>query len=195
MEAQVKLNVIGLTYSQVQNTAYALVLGEENGSRRIAVVIGAPEAQAIAMNLQGLQSSRPLTHDLFISLISAYGISMLRVNIYKFEKDIFYSELVFRDASGKEVRIDSRTSDAIALAVRVQCPIFITEEIMAIAGVHFEGDENASAFEPIANREKREDTPIKELSKEELEKQIEEAIQTENYEQARILSDELKKRN
>lgn len=201
----VKLNVIGLTYSQTQSSAYALVLGEENGSRRIPIVIGAAEAQSIAMNLQGLTPSRPLTHDLFIELMKGYQLSLVKVVIYKFEKEVFYSELLFKDAEGKQFKMDSRTSDAVALAVRAQCPIYTTEEIMVETSVLFdEEDMDAPDNEDMEENiiqgdnnealtpEKKEDLNI--LTVDELKALLEDAVKEENYEKANLLSEEIKKR-
>jgi bifunctional DNase/RNase len=201
MSNLVKLNVIGLTYSQTQSSAYALVLGEENGSRRIPIVIGSAEAQSIAMHLQSLTPSRPLTHDLFVELMAGYKISLVSVIIYKFEKEIFYSELLFNDADGKQIKIDSRTSDAVALAVRAQCPIFTTEEIMTATSVFFDEDDmEASEDDMEENILQTPDEPkslkenINMLSVSELQSMLENAIREENYEKANLLSEEIKKR-
>ena len=111
-----------------------MVLTEENGDRRIPIIIGGFEAQAIAIQLEGLNPPRPLTHDLFLSFASAFDVSLIEVNIYRLEEGVFYSKLVcvYKD---REVTIDARTSDAIALALRFKCPIFTTEEIMAQSGI------------------------------------------------------------
>ncbi|MDR3704318.1 MAG: DUF151 domain-containing protein [Paludibacteraceae bacterium] len=196
-----KLNVIGLTYSQTQSSAYALVLGEENGSRRIPIVIGSAEAQSIAMHLQSLTPSRPLTHDLFVELMVGYKISLVSVIIYKFEKEIFYSELLFNDADGKQVKIDSRTSDAVALAVRAQCPIFTTEEIMTETSVFFDEDDIEADEDDLEenilqtpDEPKSQKENINILNVDELQSMLENAIREENYEKANLLSEEIKKR-
>jgi uncharacterized protein len=202
MSNLVKLNVIGLTYSQTQSSAYALVLGEENGSRRIPIVIGSAEAQSIAMHLQSLTPSRPLTHDLFLELMDGYKLSLMSVTIYKFEKEVFYSELLFNNTEGKQVKIDSRTSDAVALAVRAQCPIFTTEEIMTETSVFFDEDDvdadDADDLEENILQTSEEPKSLKEdinlLSSDELQAMLENAIREENYEKANLLSEEIKKR-
>lgn len=201
MSNLVKLNVIGLTYSQTQSSAYALVLGEENGSRRIPIVIGSAEAQSIAMHLQSLTPSRPLTHDLFVELMVGYKISLVSVIIYKFEKEIFYSELLFNDADGKQVKIDSRTSDAVALAVRAQCPIFTTEEIMTETSVFFDEDDIEADEDDLEenilqtpDEPKSQKENINILNVDELQSMLENAIREENYEKANLLSEEIKKR-
>jgi bifunctional DNase/RNase len=200
----VKLNVIGLTYSQTQSAAYALVLGEENGKRRIPIVIGSTEAQSIAMHLQGLTPTRPLTHDLFVELVKAYRISLKEVVIYKMEKEVFYSELVFVDENDLQVRIDSRTSDAVALAVRLQCPIYTTDEIMRATSVFFEDDSSDISYDDTNSEyddEKfgLEETDIDDRSYTdydivELNEELEKAVQDEDYEKATLIRDELKRR-
>lgn len=208
MSGLVKLNVIGLTYSQTQSSAYALVLGEENGSRRIPIVIGASEAQSIAMNLQGLTPTRPLTHDLFVSLLDAYGIALQSVTIYKFEKEVFYSELIFKNEEGHEIKMDSRTSDAIALAVRTQTPIYTTEAIMSETSVFFEDEGDMEANSESEDDDVENDAesflddgfpeitniPLSELTEDELKEQLEIAVKGEDYERAMLINEELKKR-
>ncbi len=194
-----KLNVIGITYTQNQSLAYALVLGEENGSRRISVVVGATEAQAIAMHLQGVAPSRPLTHDLFATVLEQFHISLRKVVIYKLENELFFSEMWFRTGAEEPVRIESRTSDAIALAVRTNAPIYTTEEIMSTAGMPLfaeESSDNPSATQE-AKAEEMDDineNNIGSFSTDFLEKKLSEAIQNEAYERAALLQKELKKR-
>ena len=127
-DKKIRLNIIGLSYSQTQTGAYALILGEETGKRRLPVIIGTSEAQAIAVQLEGLTPYRPLTHDLFLSMASAFHIELLEVNIVKLEEGVFFSELVCAK-DGSKIKIDSRTSDAIALALRFKCPIFVCSPI------------------------------------------------------------------
>ena len=114
---KIRLNILGLSVSQTQSGAYALVLSEENGNRRIPIIIGPVEAQAIAIQLEGLKPPRPLTHDLVKNIALAFEMALLEVTIYKLEEGIFYSELLC-EMNGKEIRVDSRTSDAVALALR-----------------------------------------------------------------------------
>lgn len=197
----IKLTVVGLTYSQTQSAAYALVLGEENGIRRIPIIIGSSEAQSIAMHLQGVKSSRPLTHDLFFTALEGYQIRLKSVVIYKMEKEIFYSELFFENNEGKSMRLDSRTSDAVALAVRSGCPIFTTTEIMEKAGVVFEEETLESSAEDLEeDKDKDIDDDMAKKSKyadfddAELEQLLDRAIKEEDYERATLLRDEIKKR-
>jgi bifunctional DNase/RNase len=175
------------------------VLAEENGDRRIPIFIGPVEAQAIAIQLEGLKPPRPLTHDLIKNMALAFNIVLLEVTIYKLEEGIFYSELLC-EMDGKEVRIDSRTSDAVALALRFRCPIYTSEDILKKAGIVLEiEDENSPVrsyaddddFEPSGPSEP---STYSQYSLNELKEMLGEAIQNEDYEKASIIRDEMKKR-
>ena len=121
----------------IQSGAYALILAEENGARRVPIIVGTSEAQSIAIALEHITPPRPLTHDLFMTFAQAFGIQLREVFIYKFEDGVFYSELLFDDGI-TQVRLDSRTSDAIAIALRVKCDIYTTEHIVSECGVVLE---------------------------------------------------------
>ncbi len=187
---KVRLNILGLSYSQTRTGAYALILGEENGKRRLPVIIGTNEAQAIAIQLEGLKPYRPLTHDLFVGMASAYHISVVEVNIIKLEEGIFYSELVC-ERDNARIKIDSRTSDAVALALRFKCPIFVNEDIMEKASVIL--DEKTGQLKQKDEKPPKE-REINEYSIKELRKMMGIAIDDEDYETASILRDELNKR-
>ncbi len=192
VESFIKLNVLGITFSQVQAGAYALILAEEGGQRRIPIIIGTPEAQSIAIFLEGLKPPRPLTHDMFISFMQEFDVKLEEIFIYKFEEGVFYSEIVFQ-GNNKTVRIDARTSDAIALAIRCGAPIITTEVIMKEAGVILEEEimeEEKNIFTP----ESSQTTDTTSLSLEELKKNLEQAIGEEDYEKASKIRDEIKKR-
>jgi len=131
---RVKLKVLGISYSQTQSGAYALVLVEENGERRIPIIIGGFEAQSIVIKLENLNPPRPLTHDLLKSFADSFGITVFEVYIDRLEEGVFYSKLTCSNGE-KEFSIDSRTSDAVALALRFNCPIFTTEDIIERAGI------------------------------------------------------------
>lgn len=133
MEKRVLLRVMGLSYNQIQDGAYALILAQVGGPYRIPVVIGTPEAQSIAIRMEGVTTPRPLTHDLFVSFAHAFGVRLVEVFIYKFEDGIFSSELTFTDGE-RQMVIDSRTSDAIAIAMRTKAPIYTTREILHETG-------------------------------------------------------------
>ncbi len=202
MENLVKLNIKGISYSQTQTGAYALILEEELGMRKLPIIIGSFEAQSIALALEkDIRTPRPLTHDLFVSMGQAFHFFVKGVFIHKLEDGVFYSNILMEDKDGKEEEIDSRTSDAIALAIRFEAPIYALEKVMEKAGIHLEVQEKeeksiASAIREIekevAKQEKRFDFSTK--SKEDLEKEMKEAVKNEDYELAARLRDELDKR-
>lgn len=191
---KIKLRVLGISYSQTQSGAYALVLIEEKGERRIPIIIGGFEAQAIVIKLENLDPPRPLTHDLFKSFADQFNINVVEVFIYKLEEGVFFSKLIC-DNGEKEYSIDSRTSDAVAIALRFNCPIYITEEILEKAGITVAPNEtsaqNSSDYETGIEPEA---TKYGSFSDEELYKMIDEAIKTEDYERAASIRDEIEKR-
>ncbi len=192
---KIRLNILGLSVSQTQSGAYALVLAEENGERRIPIIIGPVEAQAIAIQLEGLQPPRPLTHDLIKNMALAFDIALLEVTIYKLEEGIFYSELLC-EMDGKEIKIDSRTSDAVALALRFKCPIYTSEDILKKAGIVLEIDDENSPVRSYADEDsdEPESSTYSQYSLNELNEMLDEAVRNEDYEKASIIRDELKKR-
>jgi len=186
--------VLGISYSQTQTGAYALVLGDENGNKRIPIIIGGFEAQSIAIQLEGLNPPRPLTHDLFYTFAVQYGISVEMVFIFRLEEGIFYSKLICTNG-GKRVELDARTSDAIALALRFQCPIYTTEEILERAGIVFSNDPQSATGQPVPVREiKKKKTDLQYMDIPELENMLNVAVMNENYEQASEIRDEIKRR-
>jgi len=191
---RVKLKVMGISYSQTQSGAYALILIEENGERRIPIIIGGFEAQAIVIKLENLDPPRPLTHDLFKKFADEFNISVIEVMIYKLEEGVFFSKLVCNNGE-KEYSIDSRTSDAVALALRFSCPIFITEEILNKAGITVNPtDSEISSVNEVENFFEPGKTKYDTYSNEELYKMIDESIKTEDYERAATLRDEIEKK-
>lgn len=197
--SRIKLNVLGISYSQTQSGAYALVLSEENGSRRIPIIIGGFEAQAIAIQLEDLTPPRPLTHDLFLNFAKSFGIELLEVSIYRLEEGVFYSNLLCFDGD-KEITIDARTSDAIALALRFKCPIFTTNDIIEKAGIVLDPDEDdpnkvvPPTSAPSHNPKTSEANAYANLSIPELEALLEEAIRDEDYEKAAKVKEEINRR-
>jgi len=191
---RVKLKVMGISYSQTQSGAYALILVEENGERRIPIIIGGFEAQAIVIKLENLDPPRPLTHDLFKKFADQFGIFISEVMIYKLEEGVFFSKLICSNGEA-EYSIDSRTSDAVAIALRFGCPIYVTDEILEKAGItinpaesdNLSANDNAGSFEP-------ENTRFDSYSDDELYKMIDEAVKTEDYERAASIRDEIEKR-
>jgi bifunctional DNase/RNase len=188
----IELEVLGLSYSQTQTGAYALVLAEKEGKRRIPIIIGSSEAQSIAVQLEGLTPLRPLTHDLLVNIASSFAISIIKVNITKLEEGIFYSELVC-ERGGNSTIIDARTSDAVALALRFKCPIYTNEEILNKAGIILEDSKNLQKPEKRTIKKPKEDLTNKSL--EELDKLLEDAISKEDYEKASKIRDEIKKKS
>jgi len=193
---KIKLDIVGLSYSQTQSGAYALVLGEVGGRRRLPIIIGSFEAQAIAIEIEKMTPSRPLTHDLFKSFAQAYHISIQEIIIYNLVDGIFYSKLLCSDGK-KTIEIDARTSDAIALAVRFECPIYTYEFILSSAGIVIEG--NDFVYLENINETPEEATPgqssgYSSLSTDELKTKLQEALHDEAYEKAAKLRDELNKR-
>ena len=184
---KIDLEILDIALSGSSSGAYALVLGEVKGKRKLPIVIGGAEAQSIAIELENMRPSRPLTHDLMKNTLSAFGMEVTEVLIHKMVEGIFYAQLTVTDGI-REENIDSRSSDAVAVAVRFGCPIRCSQQVMEEAGVDLEGNEG----EFVA--EEKETTPQpskkKEATVEELQKQLDEAISTENYE----LASELKKR-
>ena len=189
---KIRLKILGLSYSQDQSGAYALVLAETDGNRRIPIIIGAVEAQAIAINLEGLKPPRPLTHDLFTTVLSTFDIQLTEVFIHSFEEGIFYAEMKLTGEKGN-FSIDSRTSDAIALALRCSCPIYTTEEVMGQTGIiiDFEDSEEESALEG----EMDDHSIYDEFTLDELNEMLDKAIHDEEYEKASVIRDEISKRN
>ena len=186
--------MLGISYSHTQTGAYALVLGEENGGRRIPIIIGPFEAQAIAVHLEGMKAPRPLTHDLFYNFAMEYGVTVESVFIFRLEEGIFYSKLTCTNA-GKRVELDARTSDAIALALRFQAPIYTTAEIIDQAGIVLTNEPRPAAGQPFAGYQTtKKKTDLKYLDISELEQMLNEAIMQENYEQASEIRDEIKRR-
>ena len=200
----VQLSIIGLTYSQTQNNAYALLLGEEEGPRRLPIVIGAFEAQSIAIALEkDILPPRPLTHDLFTSFALSFNIYLKKVMIHKLEEGIFYSSLVC-ELNGEIHQIDSRTSDAVALALRFNCPIYTYEEILEKAGIILDDQtstttkkiESKAKPKPVKKEQvKSSESDLKRISEKALNKELNLAIEKEDYELAAIIRDELNRRN
>jgi uncharacterized protein len=191
---RIKLKVMGISYSQTQSGAYALILLEENGERRIPIIIGGFEAQAIVIKLENLDPPRPLTHDLFKKFADEFNISITEVMIYKLEEGVFFSKLVCTN-DVKTYSIDSRTSDAVAIALRFDCPIYITEEILDKAGITISAsDGDVSASNDTDTLFETETTKYGSYSDDELYKLIDEAVKTEDYEKAASIRDEIEKR-
>ncbi|PWH86571.1 bifunctional nuclease family protein [Brumimicrobium oceani] len=196
---KVKLEIIGLSYSQTQSGAYALVLSEVEGLRRLPIIIGGFEAQAIAIELEDMTPSRPLTHDLFKSFAQAFSVTLKEVIIYNLKEGIFFSKLIC-EKEGKEVEIDARTSDAIALAVRFKCNVYTYESILSSAGIRLD-QEDVDAETPTPVEKPKKSVTIKkskndlsDLTIKELENRLDKAVEGEDYELASKIRDEINKR-
>ena len=191
---KIKMGIYGLQYSQTQTGAYALVLEEEGGTRRLPIIIGSSEAQAIAIELENMSPTRPLTHDLFRTFAQSFSIDIQEVVIYNFVDGVFYGKIICSDGKN-EVEIDCRPSDAIALAVRFKCPIFTHEFILSAAA--FEKDDSGEGIRPITIEDS--DAPIEtggfaQLTEEELEESLNAALAKEDYEEASLIRDEINQR-
>ena len=197
--SKIKLEILGLSYSQTQTGAYALVLGESTGKRRLPIIIGNFEAQSIAIELEKMQPSRPLTHDIFKSFAESFQIDLKEVLIYNLKEGIFFAKLICSQNGGAEVEIDTRTSDAIALAVRFNCPIYTFENILASAGIilddeEFSEDQPTEGSKEVEVKGSSESSGMSQMSMKELEAELEKAIASENYERATLLRDEMNRR-
>ncbi|MBE7694157.1 bifunctional nuclease family protein [Tenacibaculum finnmarkense] len=203
----IKLNIKGISYSQTQSGAYALVLSETGGERTLPIIIGAFEAQSIAIALEKeIRPPRPLTHDLFKTFSDRFSIKVIQVVIHKLVDGVFYSSLIC-ERDGFEQVIDARTSDAIALAVRFDAPIFTYENILDKAGVFLkmdeeliieedlESDEIAFSLEDEYDDDDNDEQGYSNLSLQELNEQLNEAVANENYELAAEIRDEISKRS
>lgn len=192
---KIKMGIYGLQYSQTQTGAYALVLEEAEGSRRLPIIIGSSEAQAIAIELENMSPTRPLTHDLFRTFAQSFNIDIQEVIIYNFVDGVFYGKIICHD--GKEtIDIDCRPSDAIALAVRFKCPIYTHEFILNAAA--FEKDETGGGIRSISIEEDSETTDsgggFSQLTVQELEDSLNDALAREDYEEATLIRDEMNRR-
>ena len=192
---KIELEIIGITYSQSQSGAYVLILKEIEGDRNLPILIGQFEAQAIAMELQSVKSPRPLTHDLIKNIAKTFNIKLNEIIINDFKEGIYYALLIF-ELENKIFKVDARPSDAVALALRFNCPIYTTPEILDETGFILTGSEEDIVPPPNMQKEAEE---VKEPSfnlytLEELEKMLEEAVEKEDYEMASKLRDEIKKR-
>lgn len=205
MDNLIRLNIKGISYSQTQTGAYALILEESVGGRKLPIIIGSFEAQSIALALEkDINPPRPLTHDLFVSLGKEFRLNVDSIYIYKLEDGVFYSNIVFLNEEGGRAEIDSRTSDAIALAVRFNAPIYAYENVVEKAGIHLdviEEEENirraANNFEDDLDTLAGLESDLSDINeyegwtKSELEAEMEKAVKNEDYELAARLRDQI----
>ncbi|MEM9051397.1 MAG: bifunctional nuclease family protein [Bacteroidota bacterium] len=197
---KIELSVVGLSYSQTQTGAYALILKEKSGNRRLPIIIGGAEAQAIAIPLEKMTPSRPLTHDLFKTFLDSFDIEVTEVIVHNLVEGIFFAKIIcIKD--GKEIELDARSSDAVALALRCEIPIYTHDFILGSAGIIIdENDEDDETSELEAPEEIRIDSSAKQLpgdseSIADLEKQLQQALEKEDYEKASKIRDEINRRS
>lgn len=192
---KIKLDIVGLSYSQTQSGAYALVLVESGGKRRLPIIIGGFEAQAIAIELEKMVPTRPLTHDLFKTFATTFEVQIKEIYIYDLVEGIFFSKIVC-EREGEVYEIDARTSDAIAIGVRFSAPIYTSENILSSAGILLEdGDlEIESVSENTEAKSKKKDNAFQNMTADELQAKLDEAISNEEYELASKIRDEINKR-
>lgn len=181
MENRCKLNVVGITYSQIERGVYAIILQQENTNRRLPIVIGTSEAQSIECKLQNIKTPRPLTHDLMISCLRNYGVEITEIYIRRLPNGVFTADLKL-SSDEKTIIMDSRSSDAIALALRSDAPIYTSQEVMDEAG-----------FDVKDTNKKQEKTPVSysEMSIDELNKMLQIAVENEQYEEASRIKKEI----
>ncbi len=191
-----ELEIVALSHSITQTHSYAVVLGEVNGLRRLPIVIGGFEAQAIAVALERMQPSRPLTHDLFSNFMANFDIELTEVVIYKLEEGIFFAKLVCQN-NGNVVEIDSRTSDALALAVRSGCKIYTFENILDAAGLDMDpAEKTESEGESISTPTETvsENKDLSSMTLDELNTLLQQVLEQEDYVRAISIRDEINSR-
>jgi len=188
---KIELKIVGLSYSQTQSGAYALVLAEKNGKRRLPIIIGGFEAQSIAIELEDMKPSRPLTHDLFKTFTDTFKVKITEIVIFNLLEGVFYSKIVCKDQENVTYEIDARTSDAIAIGLRSKCPVYTFENILDSAGIQLdeEGIETKEDERFIENKAVESEA----ISLDELEVKLQEALEDEDYEKASALRDEINK--
>jgi hypothetical protein len=195
--SRVQLEILGLSYSQTQAGAYVLLLAERNGLRKLPIIIGSHEAQSIAMEIEKMTPNRPVTYDLVRTLVQSFEIKLIEVLIDEFNEGVFHTKMMF-EQDGKVVIIDSRTSDAIGIAIRLRVPIFALEHIMDSAGImmeereFMEGAQEESLPEQVNTQSS---SSFSSYTKEQLQELLDKALDAEDYEKASDIRDELNKRN
>lgn len=193
---KIELDIVALSHSVTQSHNYAVVLGEQHGTRRLPIVIGGFEAQAIAVAMERMTPNRPLTHDLFKNTLETFSVDLKEVIINNLLDGIFYARLIC-ERNGEIVEIDSRTSDALAMAVRFNCPIYTYEFILDAAGVVLEETEGSTAAGKAAGRQRKrapKGATLTSYSVEELNRLLDDVLGKEDYEQAAKIRDEINRR-
>jgi uncharacterized protein len=193
---KIKLKILGISSGQT-TSSYTLILEEEKGKRKLPVVIGAFEAQAIAIEIEKIEPVRPMTHDLFKTFATSFNVEIKEILIHRLHEGIFYAHIICSDG-GKDIEIDARTSDAIAIALRFKCPIYTYEAIMQEAGIILSELSTEAAdppTEPVKKKPKhKKKKDLEEYNVDELKDELKKAIDTENYITAAKIRDEIEKR-
>lgn len=194
MKHKIRLELVGITYNQIEAGVYALILQQVGTRRRIPIIIGFPEAQAIQCKLQEVVTPRPLTHDTMASALAAFGISLREVMIRRLPDGVFAADMIFENGE-REISIDSRSSDAIALAIRVQAPIYTSPQVLREAGFDSEEERNAPPVIEESSPIPAADTPLQLLSLSQLSEAMMKAAENEDYEEAARIKSEIDARN
>ncbi|UXP32130.1 bifunctional nuclease family protein [Reichenbachiella agarivorans] len=198
---KIKLDIVGLSSSHAQSGSFALVLGESNGKRRLPIIIGMFEAQAIAIEIEKISPNRPMTHDLFKSFAGSFGIQVNQILISDLKEGVFFARIICEDVDGKIVEIDSRPSDAIAIGIRFNADIYTNVKVIEEAGIVVTDEFEEELDTIVANEEEEEDEPIgspeylKNQTIDGLNRLLEQALTDEDYEKAAKIRDELNRRN
>lgn len=210
MEDRERLRVIGITYNQIESGVYALILQEDSGTTRIPIIIGYPEAQSIECRLQDISTPRPLTHDIMAAMLKEFNMKLVEVEIRKLPNGVFAADMIIEDAIGQRRTIDSRSSDAVALALRCEAPIYTSRKVIEEAGFDAEKRKTQKSAErsrrvpskpgepgqsesPLSNDE-AEENRLKRMSEAELNRAMEKAVEKEDYESAGRIKAELDRR-
>ncbi len=191
---KIELHIVALSHHVTQSHNYAVVLGEKNGNRRLPIMIGAVEAQAIVVAIEGMVQHRPLTHDLFKNTLEKFDIELVEIAIVNYIDGIFYASLICKK-DGEFYEVDSRTSDALAMAARFECPIYTNEEILQTAGLTLSEDEQETESKESSIKSKKKQEPaLSKNSIEKLQQMLEDALEQEDYEKAAKIRDEINNR-
>lgn len=198
MEKKYRLELVGITYNQIESGVYALILQQAGGTRRIPIIIGFPEAQAIECKLQEVATPRPLTHDTMVATLAAFGISLIEVNIRKLPNGVFAADLLFSDGNMEKV-VDSRSSDAVALAIRVGAPIYTSDAVLRESGfdpdeISGDNDNEPKYVYPSVVKNGSSKSDLNKLSESQLSEAMLKAAENENYEEAGRIKAELDRR-
>lgn len=200
MDKKYRLQLVGITYNQIESGVYALILQQEGTTRRIPIIIGFPEAQAIECKLQEVDTPRPLTHDIMVSALSAFGIELVEINIRKLDNGVFAADLIFSDGNVTKV-VDARSSDAVALAIRTGAPIYTSETVLSESGFELnepkpsDSEFNISAHHTFTRpASSKRDAGYKGMTAMQLKQAMKKAVENENYEEAAKIKAELENR-